>query len=214
MPEIATAFAALAVVLTVTGEARAHKLKLWVHAAEGATVKGQAYFSPGGGAAQGISVKALGPEGASLGRVETDEAGEFVFEARHRCDHTFVVETPDGHRAEATLEAASLPTDLPPLPEGLRKRSPRSVSVPTAPGPPAAPPAEEEAAHPAADDPEVARLVDAAVARHVEPLRREIREYEDRVRVHEVLGGIGYIVGLAGLALYFKSHRRRSADAR
>ncbi len=204
-----TGFAALALLvaaLAAPRAARGHRLKLWAHAAEGATIAGQAYFSPGGGAAKGLAVEVLGPGGETLGRVETDEAGDFTFTAQHLCDHTFVAETPDGHRAEATVVASALPADLPLLPGAdAAKQPPRSPSSDT-------PVEGSEGPNGPPGDPELARLVDAAVARHVEPLRRGIRNYEDRVRLHEVLGGVGYIVGLAGLALYFKARRRRPGE--
>lgn len=37
----------------------------------------------------------------------------------------------------------------------------------------------------------------------VAALRDQLHEYEQRVRLRDILGGIGYIVGIAGLAFYF-----------
>lgn len=38
-------------------------------------------------------------------------------------------------------------------------------------------------------------------------LRREIHELKTSIRFHDILGGIGYIFGLVGLALYLKKRR-------
>ena len=53
-------------------------------------------------------------------------------------------------------------------------------------------------------------IIEAAVARHVGPLRQQIAAYEDKIRWHDVLGGIGYIVGMTGLACYFLARRDRA----
>ena len=40
-------------------------------------------------------------------------------------------------------------------------------------------------------------------------LRREFADYRNSTRLRDVLGGIGYILGLAGLAFYFLGVRRK-----
>lgn len=55
---------------------------------------------------------------------------------------------------------------------------------------------------------EMEALVDAAVEARIAPLRAEIsrlRKASERPGITEVIGGIGYIFGLAGLWLYFRS---------
>jgi nickel transport protein len=51
--------------------------------------------------------------------------------------------------------------------------------------------------------------VEQAVARQIRPLREALQAHEERVRMRDILGGIGYIVGLAGLALWWSSRRRK-----
>lgn len=77
-----------------------------------------------------------------------------------------------------------------------------------------------EATVPAADLPEASSavaapvaadleaLVERAVARQVRPLREQIDAYEEKVRWHDVLGGLGAIVGVAGLAYGLTARRR------
>jgi nickel transport protein len=59
------------------------------------------------------------------------------------------------------------------------------------------------------DAAETGRLVEAAVNKRIRPLVREIRDLREEVRFHDILGGIGYIMGLAGLAFYFLGVRKR-----
>jgi nickel transport protein len=60
---------------------------------------------------------------------------------------------------------------------------------------------------PAAGSPDHA-LIEAAVARQILPLRRQLDEYEDRVRLHDILGGLGAILGLFGGLAWMQSRRR------
>jgi nickel transport protein len=48
----------------------------------------------------------------------------------------------------------------------------------------------------------------------VRPLRREITAYKEKNDLQTVLGGIGYIVGLFGLAFFLMARRERRADGR
>ena len=106
----AVLLAVLVVALGARG-AWAHRINVFA-ATEGRTITGRVYFS-GGGRAQDVEVRVLGPGGQSLGRTRTDAEGEFTFEAALRCDHQFVVETDDGHRASYTVGADELPEGLP-----------------------------------------------------------------------------------------------------
>jgi nickel transport protein len=64
---------------------------------------------------------------------------------------------------------------------------------------------------PAEPEADLAAVVDEAVARHVGPLRAQLDAYEARLRLHDVLGGLGWIAGLAGLAAWLQARRGRKA---
>ena len=177
--------------------AQAHRLHLWAAVAEGHTINGRAYFS-GGGGARHLTVRILDGEGRLLAEVRTDDKGDFTFAAQVRCDHQFVAASPDGHRDSFTIPAAQLPDDLPSLPNTTPH-----VEAPAAPAD-----AEDTAA--TSNEVKLQRLIDSAVARHTMPLRRQLQAYEDKVRLHDILGGIGYIVGLTGIGFYLLGRRRRA----
>ena len=61
-------------------------------------------------------------------------------------------------------------------------------------------------------DPVLESAIERAVARQIRPLREQLVGAQDRVRLQDILSGIGYIMGLSGLALWWKS-RRRSGSA-
>jgi nickel transport protein len=183
----------------------AHRIKVFAYA-EGAKIIGSVYF-PGGGKARNVAVVVLGPEGRKLGEVTTDETGAFAFEATARCDHTFVFDSKDGHRAQYTLKADELP---------------RSLAGPddaTGAGPGVEPPTEAEL--PDAAGPEVAgaflqsdleQAVERAVARQIGLLRQQLDKQEERRRFRDVLGGVGYIFGIAGVAFFLLARRKRTGS--
>lgn len=54
---------------------------------------------------------------------------------------------------------------------------------------------------------ELQSLISKAVRQEIQPLREQIDRYTLRIYWHDVLGGIGYIFGLAGLVFYLQTRR-------
>jgi len=175
-----TAALASAACLAAPRDAHAHKLNVFA-AVEGDVIAGQVYFT-GGGAARDVPVAVLAPDGRSLGATRTDERGNFTFTPAERCDHTFVVEAA-GHAARYVVPAAELPAAAP------------ATSQPVGVGVSAE---------------QLRAMVDQAVARRVGELRRQLDRQESRVRLRDVVGGIGYILGLAGVAMLLAARHRRA----
>lgn len=50
--------------------------------------------------------------------------------------------------------------------------------------------------------------LEAAIARQIRPLREQIDAYESRIRLHDLMGGIGTIFGLFGCWAWLQSRRR------
>jgi nickel transport protein len=152
------------------------------------------------------------PSGEPLATLQTDEDGKFAFSATTRSDQVIVVNAGDGHSARFTISAADLPESLPAAgmpaqgpPEGAPKplvgasatgtaRVPAVSSIPAA-----------QAAVPIED------LVAQAVARQLRPLREQINDCEDQIRLRDIIGAIGYIIGIAGLTVAFRNRRREQA---
>ncbi|CAA7626169.1 conserved exported hypothetical protein [Candidatus Terasakiella magnetica] len=172
--------------LLAAAPAQAHKLKVFA-TAEGAWISGTAYFS-GGAKAMGIDGTVQAPDGMVLGTLKTDAGGGFGYEARTRMDHTLILDGGDGHAARAVIAAAELPASLP---EGMA-----GAVLP--------PPARPVAAGADIDT----DAIEAAVARQIRPLRQQLDAYEERVRLHDLLGGVGVIFGIFGLAAWLSARRR------
>jgi nickel transport protein len=178
--------------------AQAHALNLFA-TVSGGVVQGKTYYADG--PAPGISVIVYGPKNEVLGSVRSDEAGMFTWTPTIRCDLRFVTETLDGHRTEFTVRTSELPESLP-APEGEMAsdesdgsdRSDRSVGSTEAP---------ESSA-------ELQHLIEDAVSRQIAPLRGQLDAASRRTQFRDIVGGIGYIVGVAGLLVLWKRRSKPS----
>ncbi|MEI6560161.1 MAG: energy-coupling factor ABC transporter permease [Rhodospirillaceae bacterium] len=172
--------------------AEAHKLKVFA-TAEGASVTGRAYFSSGDRARQG-EVTVTTPDGGLVARLPLGDDGGFRFEAGQRADLRIRVDGGDGHVALYTLPAAELPDALPA-------------------GVAAAPAAAAPAVIPAVP-PDLGAIIERSVARQVRPLREQLDSWQDTLWMHDLLGGLGVIFGLGGLAYGLTARRRFAAGER
>jgi nickel transport protein len=190
--------------------AYAHKIQVFAEV-DGRVIRGEAYMS-GGGRPRNAEVVVSAPDGHLLGRTRTDENGKFTFALAARCDHRFVIDSGDGHRAEYTVKADELPKDLPAPAGGAGAAGSGAASGPaTLPGgavasrpaasatgaarPPCVAPACEE--RPGPDEATIRGIVSRAV-------RRELEMHEQRAQVRDIIGGIGYILGVVGILAIWK----------
>ena len=187
--------------LFVAAQARAHQVHVFAMA-DGSTIQGEVYFR-GGEAARDAKVKALGAAGELLAETTTDQKGEFSFPARYRCDYRVVVDVGGGHVAEYTVSADELPASLPlPGASSAASEAPHGDTKDTE-----SASASVEIA--SADKPMLAEQLES-LNKQVIQLRKELDGYEQKTRFRDILGGIGYILGLMGLWGYFLGGRRRS----
>jgi len=188
----------------------AHKVTIfaWV---EGDTVHTQSKFS-GGKRVKGAPVLVFDPEGNQLLEGKTDGKGEFSFKVPKRTDLKIALKASMGHLAEwtipaeeitavadvsrsstaevgvkaATEEAARLSTDV---------KASREMPVPTA---------------VSLGRQEIQDLIDESLDRKLAPIVNMLTDSLDHgPRVTEVIGGMGYIFGLVGVALYFANRRKK-----
>ncbi len=183
--------------------AAAHKViaMAWV---DGDRIEGEIAFSSGAAAEAGAAVEVFGPDGRPLGATVVEDGGLFSFTPTVRVDHRFVADLGAGHVADLTVPAEDLPAvlggatavalDLAAV--GAAAAAERSAAT-------------AAAAAPAIDPAALEAMVRAAVAAEVRPLRRALAAFEERTRWHDVLGGVGYIFGLFGIAAYVAVWRRR-----
>ena len=200
---------ALWLVLCVT-PAWAHKVMIfgWV---EGDTVYTESKFS-GGKKAKNCTVVVYDKEGNQLLEGKTDEQGEFSFKVPKKTDLKIVLKASMGHMAEWVIPAEEITADGPISEE--RSTPDVGLQVATKEGSPSVETKTSgELPAPAAvgmSRQEVKALIDESLDRKLAPILNMLVDSLDRgPRVSEVIGGIGYIFGLVGVALYFANRRRK-----
>lgn len=144
----------------------AHSLNLFVHE-EGGSIKGSAYFT-GGGPAKHVEVQVFAAGDQPVATLMTLENGEFTYIGEATGRLRFVASTPDGHRAEATLEAV-------------------------------------QTASPAAQGNSDAVSDSTKLEREIGAVQTALDRLEHKLWLRDVIGGIGYIFGLAGLWALWKA---------
>ena len=197
----------LVLMVLLTGSpALAHRVSIfaWV---QGDTVHTQSKFMGGKRPDQAL-IEVFDEAGNLLLKGKTDAQGLFSFQAPQISDLQIVLTAGMGHRAVWALsredfqETAVESDNHQPLNAVPPRESDEfdSKTSKTHPSP--------ESGLSAA---EVTTLVEAALDRKLKPLMDRITALnENRISLSDILGGIGYIVGLVGLAAYMQYRRKRS----
>jgi len=179
---------ALAGVLLFAVPAEAHRLRVFA-TVEGGAIEGHAFFV-GGGRPDGAAVRFV-RAGEVVHATTTDAEGAFAWRPEEPGPVTVVVDPGGGHTAEVTLGAERF--------GGAAASADALVSA-------------AEASAPNALDPDIEAALEAAVARQIRPLLEAQAEAAGRIRFNDVMGGIGMIVGLAGVALWARTRVRPRDD--
>lgn len=199
--------------LALSAPASAHRLQVFA-TAEGHQIRGSTYFARGS-AATGARIEVLDPQGELLAELTPDAQGRFVYPTTAPIDHRIRVHAGDGHQAEWLIKAEELSGGFVRVATGEQGMADTSPITPTAPGAPVPPiepsggdQQEHEVVPVATLDPALEAAIERAVARQMRPLREQLMAAEDRIRLSDILGALGYILGLTGFAIWW-SHRRR-----
>jgi len=173
--------------LFMVGTCLAHNITLFGYVDEG-MVKTEAKFS-GGRAAKHCQVSMItstAPEFVG----ETDDAGMLNFPVPAEIKgFDLVVTCGDGHRGTWRIEAEELPGTSP---VEQQQHSHLEVSL----SPPETAP--------------LRLLIREELARELGPIKRQLAELKrDTVTLADIMGGLGYFFGLAGLASYMRFRKDR-----
>lgn len=193
---------ALLAVLLLAGTAWAHRVHIFA-VVDGRRVLCQGYFASRKHPTKNCRIDVLLPDGAALTRGRTNDKGEFTFEATRRADLKIVLNAGSGHRAEWTVRASELPADLPAGAGSAVAEPVRDSGVPST----------ARASGAAVDEARVKAIVRSVVQPQILELRAEIKAAEQKgPGLTEIIGGIGYIVGIAGVVMYARAARAGSGE--
>jgi nickel transport protein len=190
----------LAILLLVTANLRAeaHLLKVFATVEDG-SITGYAFFV-GGGRPQKALLIVQDNSGREIYRSNTDDSGGFNWHPPKLQTMTVIVNAGDGHVAQSTLDVDRFDpnaSEAMPLPVGTLGEV---KSNPAA--------SEEPACSSSAEIGVIVdRSVDRAVSRQVRPLLEAFADADSRIRFNDIIGGIGMIFGLAGVAMWMSARR-------
>lgn len=185
-------------------------LPAWAHRVlvfafpEGDRLQVESKFVGSGPVQEGVVLIQEKASGETLVTGKTDAQGKFscpIPEAakNRRADLLVVVEADMGHRGEFLLPADRY------LPSAAAQAAPSGLPPAAAvAAPPTTGPAKTVTA-----SPDLEAVLDKILEKHLTPLKEMVAEAQIRkVTVQDVVGGIGYIIGLCGLAAYFLSRKK------
>lgn len=196
-----------------TIQAQAHKVNVFAYV-EGDRVFIEGYFSASA-KAQDCTVEVFDESGKKILGGKTDQKGTYSFKLADLPAFTgglkIVLDVGEGHKAEYVLSAADIPNstkkDAPPKEQPPKKKSEDdSRPVPIT------------SATQFVDQTVLVAALEAALDKKLDPLIRRLGKQERLFleqmhggpRMTDIVGGIGWIMGLVGLAAFFWS-RNRSA---
>jgi nickel transport protein len=187
----------------------AHRVNVfaWV---EGDTVFVEGKFS-GGKRVKAGRVVVTNPEGIELLTGETDDRGAFSFKIPARTDLTIRLIAGQGHQADWTVRAADM-TALPPEGNGSRSGESGHTVDDALQTPGGAVETGTAGTGTVGRSGDLEAVVEKVLDRKLTPITRmlaDLRQDSERAGVREVFAGIGYILGLVGIAAYVHSRKKK-----
>jgi nickel transport protein len=172
----------------------AHKVNIFAYV-EGEKIYTESYFNDGKKCIDS-KIEVFDNQGNKLLEGLTDKEGEFSFEVLSEDgDLKIVLFASMGHRAEYIIRADELISSTGFIEEKFEEPvsviSPETSSV---------------------DPKEIQSIIEDTLGEKLKPIIREMREIkksqEDKISPTEIIGGIGYIIGIFGIVVYFLSRKK------
>ncbi len=204
---------ALLILLLASGTALAHKIRIFAYEENGFIV-GETAFS-GGKSPKNVEIQLEdAASGTLLLSTKTDQSGNFSFPVpevakEQQLDLEVIVNVGDGHKNSWLLEAAdylpgvSSAASAQTAPQSAMQMSETPSQVI----------AEKTASLSSGDcvsisNTQLRLVINEVVSQQLSPIKHMLAESrEQKTSLKDILGGIGYIMGLAGIAAYMKAKK-------
>jgi len=180
---------------------QAHKIRIFAWEESG-TIKTETKFGSGRSGINAVVTVTNRENNEVLLSGKTDDKGAFSFPIpetakANRYNLNIVVNSGDGHKGSWFLDAADYlgtgPDTTPPAP--LSPDTPKISDN-----------QQPSSSTYVINDQQLSRLIESALEKKLAPIKRSLAEQQEKKPTfQDILGGIGYILGLAGIAAYFKS---------
>jgi len=180
--------------LLFSHSASAHLLKIFAYSQpigsdqEALQVRGKVYFA-GGAPVANLSLKVVDSNGKITAKPSTDPQGKFAF-SLIAGNYQIIADSLDGHVANWQLKA------------------PIQRPKPTAQG---AAPVVDDAADRSNlfSKQQLQSVIAEQLALQIQPLTEQLNSLEEKARFQDILGALGYIFGLYGLAIWWQQRKAK-----
>lgn len=180
----------------------AHKVIIfaWV---DGDTIHTQSKFS-GGKKAMNTDILVYNTSNVLLLKGKTDKKGEFSFKIPAKTDLRIVSNASMGHKAEWKISSAEMTSDLISAKEISDQTSQKlALDQPESSGD------NVNYIYDSSLKQEIRNIIEESLNKKLDPVIKMLAEsYSGEPEVKDIIGGIGYIVGLVGVALYFVNRKK------
>ncbi|NOZ70026.1 MAG: hypothetical protein GXP46_12470 [Deferribacteres bacterium] len=186
----------------VSSNASAHKVNIYAYAEDG-MVFSEGYFADGSRSRNSRIEVIDAKTGEKLLEGKTGDDGRFSFKIPKAASLRLILHAGMGHQNDYTLSEEEIREALGMEKSVLRDQEPEAEGV-----------GAENKTRPAvsgASPSEIEKAVEKVIDRKLQPVIRmliALKENSEKPGITEILGGIGYIMGLMGIIMYFKSRRR------
>jgi len=185
------------IIIMINISAFAHKVNIFAYV-EGGKIYTESYFSDGKKCVES-KIEVFDNQGNKLLEGLTDKEGMFSFKIPPEDvidgDLKLVLTASMGHRAEYIIRADEL-GDIKGLIEEKIEEPVSVISPETS----------------SVELKEIQSIIEDTLDEKLKPIMREMREIkksqEDRISPTEIIGGVGYIIGIFGIIAYFLSRKR------
>ena len=186
-----TAILSIFVLFCSVSPVYAHKVYLFAWT-EGDTIYTESYFG-GDRKVQDGTIKVFNMDGKELLNGKTNDKGEFSFKIPEIADLNIVLESSMGHGAEYLFKKSEFSAEQAPVVEKVSASNEQ----------------EETPMQATTDNSLLRKEIDAALEEKLKPVIREIAKLREDKKpgVTEIVGGIGYILGIMGIVAYMKSKK-------
>lgn len=206
---------ALAVFLEgLVNNADAHKVNVfaWV---EGNMVHTQSKFG-GGRKAQNAPIVVYDQHGTKLLEGKTDINGEYSFRAPGKMEMKVVLQAGMGHQGEWVIPATDFsdPDDAADQTK-IDPSRPSEIAVKQEKDDASGGTSEERKGSPCLSREEIRQVIDEALDKRLKPISSAVHQLSNpdhAPSIAEIMGGIGYIFGLVGVASYVHTRRKQKED--
>lgn len=186
------------IVMLINILALAHKVNIFAYI-EGDKIHTESYFSDGTKCVNS-KIEVFDDQGNKLLEGLTDDKGVFIFEIPQATALKIVLTASMGHRAEYYLSADELAGTLgknkkgTPIADSNKQKESLSSGIPVE------------------DLKSFQLLIEDTLDKKLKPIIEEIRRLRkenEKIKINEVIGGIGYIFGIMGIIAYFLSRKSK-----